>query len=118
MDRTLLQRLSPRLVGQQDPASGSVGFETPLTEPFYGVWISASKDYEEARSIAAEADVVGGPGFVFLTTDWENLNDEPWYVVAAGFAQSESEAQALCDRAHEAGYADAYVKYSGASVGA
>ena len=88
-----------------------------LREPFYGVWVSASKDYDEAQAMADELGGAGFAGCVFVTTDWDNLNPEPWYVVSAGYAKTESEAQSLCDRVHEAGYGDAYVKYSGDYIG-
>ena len=86
-------------------------------EPFYGVWVSASKDYGEAQSMADELVDVGFDGTVFVTTDWSNLNSEPWYVVTAGCAKTEGEAQALCERVHTAGYGDAYVKHSGDFIG-
>ena len=104
--------------GTQGTQGGnSSGTGTSLTEPFYGVWVAASKDYDEARSMANELEAVGLHGTVFLTTDWSNLNPEPWYVVAAGYARAEPEAQSLCERVHALGYTDAYVKYSGDYIG-
>ena len=91
--------------------------ELSAKEPFYGVWVSASKDYDEAQAMADELGSAGCAGSVFVTTDWGNLNPEPWYVVTAGCAQTESEAQSLCERVHNAGYGDAYVKYSGDYIG-
>lgn len=102
----------------QDGSDDSGGFKTPLKEPFYGVWVSASKDYGEARSTASELGRIGLTGYVFFTTDWSNLNPEPWYVVAAGYSQTESGARALCEKVQNAGYDDAYVKYSGDYIGA
>lgn len=93
------------------PVSTTAGANT--TSPFWGVWIGASKDAGEAQAIADEAKAAGLPGLVFFTTDWDNLNSEPWYVISVGASASESEAYALRDRAVNAGYGDAYVKYSG-----
>ena len=93
------------------------GDESPAKEPFYGVWVSASKDYDEAQAMADELGGAGFAGSVFVTTDWDNLNSERWYVVTAGCAKTESEAQSLCERVRNAGYSDAYVKYSGDYIG-
>ena len=87
------------------------------TAPFWGVWISASKDLDEAVATAQEATSRGLQGEVFMTTDWSNLNPEPWYVVAAGCLNSESEANALVSKAQKAGYENAYAKHSGDYVG-
>lgn len=50
--------------------------------------------------------------FVVLTTDWSNLNSEPWYCVSLGSYSSQDAANAALPQA-QAAYADAYVKYSG-----
>ena len=92
-------------------------FKTPLKEPFYGVWVAASKDFGEARSIANELAGAGFVGYVFMTTDWANLNSELWYVITAGYSKTEAEAQSLCDSVRNAGYSDANVKYSGDYTG-
>ena len=64
-----------------------------------------------------EARNSGYSAEVFLTTGWENLNSEPWYVVSLGRASSEDGADAVLDRAHTGEYGDAYVKWSGSYVG-
>ena len=103
---------------EEPHANKSDGIKTSPTEPFYGVWVSASKDYEEALSMARELESAGLSSYVFMTTDWSNLNPEPWYVISAGRARTDSEARSLCDRVQAAGYDDAYVKYSGDYIGA
>ena len=87
------------------------------TTPFWGVWASASQDLNEALAFAREADMNGFAVEVFLTTDWDNLNSNPWYVVSLGCPDSEGTAQALLAQAQDAGYSDAYIKYSGSYIG-
>lgn len=84
------------------------------TSAFWGIWANASKDEAEmeaeARRIKSD---YGLDAFVVLTTDWSNLNSEPWYCVSLGSYSSEDAANAALAQAH-AVYSDAYVKYSGA----
>ena len=82
-------------------------------QPFWGVWIGASKDRTEAQSIADEASAKGLPSAVWYTTDWSNLNTEPWFVISVGTSSTQQEAAEWRDRAQGSGYSDAYVKYSG-----
>ena len=79
---------------------------------FYGIWVYASKSYDEAASFAGVVSSTGLNGVVIVTTDWSNLNSEKWYVVTAGQYETENEAN---DKLNEvqAYYPDAYVKYSG-----
>lgn len=81
-------------------------------EPFYGIWCFASKDEQEAQQVADNYRQQGIDAQVFLTTDWSNLNSEPWYVVSAGTYRTEGEAdQALA--AVQSVQPDAYIKHSG-----
>ena len=79
---------------------------------FYGIWVYASKSYDEAASFAGDVSSTGLNGVVIVTTDWSNLNSEKWYVVTAGQYETENEAN---DKLNEvqAYYPDAYGKYSG-----
>jgi hypothetical protein len=84
--------------------------------PFYGIWCMGTQDESEAYNCAETLIVQGYPAGVYLTTDWSNLNSEPWYVVSAGEYQSEEEAynnlnwvQQVCG--------DAYVKWTGNYIG-
>lgn len=97
--------------GGSSTASGTSGAGT--TEPFWGVWIGASQDADEAQQLAQDARDKGLPAQVFVTTDWENLNSEKWYVVSVGASETEAAANDLCDKAIDAGYSNAYVKHSG-----
>ena len=81
--------------------------------PFWGIWIGASQDAGEAQGIADAAVNQGFDAHVELTTDWSNLNSEPWYVVTVGYASTEEEANAQVAAVQSAGWDGAYVKYSG-----
>jgi|GEM_PF-4095055 len=93
---------------------------TPQTDwgiqPFYGVWVTGTTDYTGARAIAYNLTRQGYDARVYLTTDWENLNPRPWYVVTTGAYATEAEAKAALPGVR-AIYADAYIKYSGAYIG-
>jgi len=84
-----------------------------LPVPFYGIFCSAYKNYDDA---AADAEKLKGQGFVnaqvLYTTDWSNLNSEPWYVVVAGAYATREEADALLPSVRNV-YPDAYVKFGG-----
>lgn len=85
--------------------------------PFYGIWCFGSKDEAEADNVASDLRGKGFDGRVFVTTDWENLNSEKFYVVSAGVYSSESEANDALGNVQSSGYGDAYVKYSGSYIG-
>ncbi len=87
--------------------------KTGSYEPFYGVWIGASKDRAEAEALAQEAQSKGLRAEVQLSSEWSNLNPEPWYVVTAGHPLTELNANTVFVHAVDAGYKDAYIKYSG-----
>ena len=105
--------------GSGSGGSGSGGSQQAGSpkEAFYGIWCEASKDYSEMKVYADNMRTAGYPyADVILTTDWANLNPEPWYVVTAGRYVSESAANnALSDVRKYCG--DAYVKSSGAYQG-
>lgn len=99
----------------RSPLEASAGFAPH--DDFWGVWVGASESEADAQAIAQEASSRGLPAEVVLTTDWANLNREPWYVVGVGRFASEEEAQPGLAAAQQAGYMDAYVKYSASYVG-
>ena len=84
---------------------------------FCGVWAFASKELWEAEDFASDARSRGFSAEVFLTTDWSNLNTEPWYVVSLGCCASEDEAYGVLESAHSSVYGDAYIKWSGDYIG-
>ena len=97
--------------------SGSNNSSTKLMSPFYGIWCYGGKDENDANAFAQELTSKGLDGKVFVTTDWNNLNVERFYVVTAGTYSSEEEANNAISNVHNAGYGDAYVKYSGDYIG-
>ena len=50
---------------------------------------------------------------VVITTDWDNLNSEKWYVVTAGIYSDENDAKIALKEVLQY-YPEAYIKYSGA----
>lgn len=83
------------------------------TSAFWGIWAQASKDKAEMEAAAQRMrSDYGFDAFVVLTTDWSNLNSEPWYCVSLGSYSSEDAANAALSKARSV-YSDAYVKYSG-----
>ncbi|MCR5102866.1 MAG: SPOR domain-containing protein [Eubacterium sp.] len=96
---------------------GNNDSSTNLTSPFYGIWCYGGKDENDAYSFAQELTSKGLDGKVFVTTDWSNLNSEKFYVVTAGTYTTEEEANNALSNVQNAGYGDAYVKYSGDYIG-
>ncbi|MCR5747260.1 MAG: SPOR domain-containing protein [Lachnospiraceae bacterium] len=84
-----------------------------INNAFWGVWCSASTSEAEAEAYAETLRTSGFDAKVFLTTDWENLNSNPYYVVTACVCTTQEEADRLLANVQNAGYEDAYVKYSG-----
>lgn len=80
---------------------------------FYGVWCAGSKSITDAENVASNLKNIGFDARVFVTTDWENLNPEMYYVVTAGVCNTKGEANQLLSAVKKSGYTDAYVKYSG-----
>ena len=78
---------------------------------FYGIWVYASKDRREAEEFVAQMSE-SLDGKIFITTDWENLNDEMYYVVSAGQYDSKDDAKLKLDEIKKI-YSNAYIKYSG-----
>lgn len=84
--------------------------------PFWGVFGYASKERSGAEDMAAAMCARGYESGVLLTTDWENLNSEPWYVVCTGVWNSKEEAQEMVDTLSKDDYSDIYAKYTGKRV--
>ena len=91
----------------------SYGSNTDASEAFYGVWCYGSKNESDAEKFALELSNKGFESQVFVTTDWENLNTEKFYVVTAGICVTKQDAEQLLDEVKKSGYNDAYVKYTG-----
>lgn len=85
-------------------------------EPFYGVWVDAFREEEDAKALVAKLTDRELPATYVYSCDWENLNKDPYYCVSVGRSESESEAESYLDAAKEAGYSSAYVKYTGEHI--
>ena len=89
-------------------------FETDLGgtyAPFYGVWISSSKNSDDASNFALSTYDVNNT-FVVLSSEWDNLNPEPYYVVTMGKYNTAEEAKSALNDIKKT-YSDAFVKFSG-----
>ncbi|MDO4622907.1 MAG: SPOR domain-containing protein [Eubacteriales bacterium] len=95
-----------------EPAAEQSEGNTALA-PFYGVWVSASQSETDCVRMAEELQNKGFAAKVYDTVDWENLNAEHWFVVSAGEYSTEAAANQACSQVIAAGYAGAYVKYTG-----
>jgi hypothetical protein len=91
----------------------SIQSEAAPKEPFWGVWVYASKNESEAQQFAEDVRSSGVKVGVVLTTDWSNLNTESWYVVYIGPFSNQTDAETAQTQAVNNGYSNAYTKYSG-----
>ena len=114
MKRMVLSLILCFLFLLQAPSS-VLGYENAVSYdriPFYGIWCGASKSEGDMLAVADTLRQNGFSPEVLITTDWDNLNTEFWYVVTAGLYSTEGAAAADLDRARSL-YPDAYIKYSG-----
>lgn len=97
-----------------DSSSSSPSSPSPAgRQPFWGIWCFASKEFGDSQSVGYDLQKKGFPAFAVETTDYANLNTEHWWAVCAGRFGTEAEANAALAAVQNAGYPDAYVKYSG-----
>ncbi len=108
---------SPDFDNTNSNSQNSTGGSLHQDIPFYGIWCSASKDMSDATKVVDKLRDSGFDARVYLTSDWSNLNSDPWYVVTAGVFSTESEAKSVLVDVKAIGYSDAYVKYSGDYIG-
>ena len=98
-------------------ANVSIDPDSPFRNgEFVGIWIRAADNLEEAKSLANEAAAHVGAVQIFLTTNWSNLNPEPWYVLTAGIYASRSEAEMMLPEIQKYD-PEAYIKASGTRLG-
>lgn len=100
--------------GSSDTSVMAEGSDAVPTEPFWGIWVGASKNEAEMTALAQRLKDEGvSNGVVIKTTDWSNLNPEPWWVVSAGAYASEEAANSALSDIKQRGYSNAYVKHTG-----
>ena len=85
-----------------------------ISDNFYGVWVGAYKDYDQAYDLVMELFDNGfGDAAIATSTDFSNLNKELYYCVAADMTYDKDEADQMIDDLKAAGYSSAYVKNVG-----
>ena len=115
-----------------DPSNGSVGHRDIVASSSDAYCVERynkpeKRDESHARTLSHVAQECaeyvrdvrskGFDAYVTETTLWENLNDEPWYVVTIGVYSSQDEANAALPRVQNELDGTAYTKYSGLYVG-
>lgn len=101
---------------EPDPAPEATTSPEPAAqdEAFWGVWIGA---FSERQNAQERADLASGLGFsdvrIEFSSDWAELNQAGYYVVSVGTYSSQAEAEGVLPSAQRH-FSDAYVKYSGA----
>ncbi|WP_026511999.1 SPOR domain-containing protein [Butyrivibrio sp. LC3010] len=83
---------------------------------FYGVWIGAYKNLEDAQKLAQQIEDQGAIASVVFSPEWENLNSQPFYCVTYDRFETESSAEGALVNAKTSGYDIAYIKFSGKRV--
>jgi len=81
--------------------------------PFWGVFVYASKDLDEAVKYADEVKAKGFDADYLDTPSWSGLNKDLWIVVTAGKYDTKEEAEEALEDVKAAGYDNAYVRYTG-----
>lgn len=106
----------PAAEPEPDPAPEETASPEPAAQeaPFWGVWIGA---FSERQNAQERADLASGLGFsdvrIEFSSDWAKLNQAGYYVVSVGTYASRAEAEGVLPSAQRH-FSDAYVKYSGA----
>lgn len=86
------------------------------TEPFYAILCSASQNHSEAEKSVKKLTDNGYDANIILTTDWSDLNSEPWFVVTVGYYNTKEDAQNELISVQKI-FPDAYIKYTGSWIG-
>ena len=78
------------------------------------MWVGAFSNKSNAEKALADMRNAGYPDpRMYWSQDYTNLNQDGYWVVAAGIYRDEDGARGHMQAAINAGYSDAYVKYSG-----
>ncbi|MCR4656720.1 MAG: SPOR domain-containing protein [Lachnospiraceae bacterium] len=112
---TAEEYITPEIDPDADP--DLLYMSDPDLRPFYGVFVSSTKDREAAIKTATALCDKGYDGSVTYTPEWEALNKDPYFVVLAGRFDTKEDADALLKDVKKDGYRDAFVKFSGKSKG-
>lgn len=90
--------------------------EEPTRAPFYGIWCIGTKSKSDAEACAENLKNHGYDAQIYVTTDWEKLNSEKWYVVSSGEYETKATAEESLSGVQKV-YSNAYVKYTGEYCG-
>ncbi len=88
-----------------------------MKEPFYGLWVDAFKNEDDARDLVSKLQALDLPATYVYSCDWANMNKDPYYCVTIGRSETKAEAESYKDAAKSAGYGSAYVKHTGDYIG-
>ena len=84
-------------------------------EGFYAVYLAASQDLsamgERLRDAYDRTGIMNGG--VIVSSEWSNLNAQRWYCAAIGPFDNRFDADMALGAIQNAGFSDAYVKWSG-----
>lgn len=97
---------------EKEESDETVASNTVEKSPFYGVWCIGTKSESDAQKCADKLKDNGYNAQVYITTEWQELNAEKWYVVSADEYETKAEAEADLEGV-KAIYSGAYVKYTG-----
>ena len=82
-------------------------------QPFYGIWISATKSLKDANSTLKKVRAKGfNKSKIYTTTEWSNLNNQKYYVISTNQYKTKSSAKKalFCVKQY---YKGAFIKYTG-----
>lgn len=83
---------------------------------FYGVWIASVQERNVAEALVSDLKDKGIDTCFVYSSDWENLASESCFYVTMGKYETQSKAEEQLPLAIEAGYAEAYVGYTGPRI--
>lgn len=83
-----------------------------VTAPFYGIWVGASPERSDMLQVLSDLSDNGYEGNIMVTSDWENLNSSPIYVVTTGIYKTMEDAEQWLSEVQQI-YPEAYIKYTG-----
>lgn len=83
---------------------------------FYGVFAGAYEDLNDANELIEKINAQGFNASAVLSSEWENLNQKPYYCVTFDKCQTEIAAEGVLANAKTAGYKDAYIKFTGKRI--
>ncbi len=87
--------------------------DSAFEDGFYGIWIAAEKNRDDAIKRAEELNEKGFDSYVAFSPEWEDLNSRDYYCVTADRCYDETDAEAALITLQDMGYDDAYIKHSG-----